>query len=132
MQPRNGRWQPIVVVGQSVSTDWARRPTFFLPASTPKFGNKQVATPLLFFVTNWCLEPGQEISKVTPSLLCLYLCRPHTSCMCARFNCVANCAAFLAPPFLRTTGSAWVQHELSARRRLALERVPVQPGTTEC
>ena len=37
-EPRNGRWQPVVVVGQRVAPG-ARRPTLWLPPRTPGFGD---------------------------------------------------------------------------------------------
>ena len=56
-EPRNGRWQPVVVVGQTVPASWGHRPTLFLPRSTSGFGGP-APKPLLLFATNWCLEPG--------------------------------------------------------------------------
>ncbi len=59
-QPRNGRWQPIVVVGERPEAA-GRPPAFFLPPGTPAFSDPQVSKPLLFFITNWCLEPGAAL-----------------------------------------------------------------------
>jgi hypothetical protein len=58
-QPRNGRWQPIVIVGQQPPTG-SNRPAFMLPANTAGFNDAKKSRPLLLFVTNWCLEPGLE------------------------------------------------------------------------
>lgn len=59
-QPRNGRWQPVVIVGQQPKAD-GRPPAFFLPPNTPGFSDPQASKPLLFFITNWCLEPGPSL-----------------------------------------------------------------------
>ena len=61
-QPRNGRWQPVVIVGQvpDVQDGGGYRPVLVLPPSTPGFRDSKQATPVLFFVTNWCLEPGAD------------------------------------------------------------------------
>ncbi len=59
-QPRNGRWQPTVVVGERPETG-GRAPTFFLPPGTPAFSDPEVSKPVLFFITNWCLEPGAAL-----------------------------------------------------------------------
>lgn len=58
MQPRNGRWQPVVMVGELPTTVGGAPPSFVLPPSTPGFVDAAKPTPLLLFVTNWCLEPG--------------------------------------------------------------------------
>jgi hypothetical protein len=60
-QPRNGRWQPVVVVGQTPPAG-TPPPAFFLPPSTTGFGNPAVSKPLLWFTTNWCLEPGSGVT----------------------------------------------------------------------
>lgn len=56
-QPRNGRWQPVVVIGQEPPPG-ASRPAIMLPTKTAGFTNPHASKPLLLFVTNWCLEPG--------------------------------------------------------------------------
>jgi hypothetical protein len=61
-QPRNGRWQPIVVVGERPAEAGGRPPAFFLPPRTPGFASPRVSKPLLFFITNWCLEPGAALA----------------------------------------------------------------------
>ena len=45
-QPRNGRWQPVVVVGQLPPPGGAR-PTLVLPPSTPGFTSSTTAKPVL-------------------------------------------------------------------------------------
>ena len=68
-EPRNGRWQPVVIVGQTPVAAVAaaagaagaaagRRPAFVLPPATARFADARVARPVLFFATNWCLAPG--------------------------------------------------------------------------
>ena len=62
-EPRNGRWQPVVVVGQRVAPG-ARRPTLWLPPRTPGFGDGGGAgKALLSFRCDWCLAPGPAPNK---------------------------------------------------------------------
>ena len=61
-QARNGRWQPVVIVGQIPGHGWEHRPTLVLPARTRGFGEEE-AKPLLLFITNWCLEPGASADE---------------------------------------------------------------------
>ena len=56
-QPRNGRWQPVVLVGQRPAAG-GHRPTILLPPRTAGFGNAAAPKPVLLFTTNWCLQPG--------------------------------------------------------------------------
>ena len=37
-EPRNGRWQPVVIVGETSAAAPGRRPTLYLPPRTPGFG----------------------------------------------------------------------------------------------
>ena len=57
-ESRNGRWQPVVVIGQIPTPLWPRRPAIVLAPSTAGFNDPSVAKPVLLFITNWCLEPG--------------------------------------------------------------------------
>jgi hypothetical protein len=59
-QPRNGRWQPIVIFGEPPKQPGGARPTLWLPPGT--FTDAGSAQPVIFFVTNWCLEPGPGLS----------------------------------------------------------------------
>lgn len=69
-EPRNGRWQPVVLVGER-PTGGSSRPLLFIPAGTSAFANVMKPTPLLWYWTNWCLEPGPGVSRLpadcTPS-----------------------------------------------------------------
>ena len=67
--PRNGRWQPVVLVGQRVKQG-GRRPTLFLPPSTPGFGDGPSGRALLTYRCDWCLAPGPDPAKVASG--CLY------------------------------------------------------------
>lgn len=59
-QPRNGRWQAVVIVGEKPD-DGGRQPTLYLPPNTFKEGH--VPRPVILFITNWCLEPGPALAK---------------------------------------------------------------------
>eukprot|EP00927_Polykrikos_kofoidii_P054845 TRINITY_DN491_c0_g1_i1.p1 TRINITY_DN491_c0_g1~~TRINITY_DN491_c0_g1_i1.p1 ORF type:complete len:873 (-),score=139.97 TRINITY_DN491_c0_g1_i1:160-2724(-) len=59
-EPRNGRWQPIVVVGELPIGGDDRRPTLVLPPSTPGFDDPKKSRPVISFWTNWCLKPGPK------------------------------------------------------------------------
>jgi hypothetical protein len=54
----------VVVVGQAPTASWMHRPAFVLPPSSPRFSDGTAAKPVLFFVTNWCLEPGAGVDAV--------------------------------------------------------------------
>ena len=64
--PRNGRWQPTVIVGEIDRSsshgddDVPLRPTLWLPPRTPLFSVAAGASalPLISFTCNWCLAPG--------------------------------------------------------------------------
>eukprot|EP01052_Picozoa_sp_SAG31_P000913 SAG31_NODE_28_length_32713_cov_39.100509_23_plen_334_part_01 len=66
-EPRNGRWQPVVIVGQRPPAG-ERPPTLHLPPDTAAFGDPNATRPLLLFITNWCLAPGPGLS--VPALGC--------------------------------------------------------------
>ena len=72
-QPRNGRWQPVVVVGQTPPAG-TPPPTFFLPPSSAGFDDPEGSKPLLHFITNWCLEPGAGVA--VPALGCSTAAQP--------------------------------------------------------
>eukprot|EP00927_Polykrikos_kofoidii_P029249 TRINITY_DN2532_c0_g2_i1.p1 TRINITY_DN2532_c0_g2~~TRINITY_DN2532_c0_g2_i1.p1 ORF type:complete len:844 (+),score=112.04 TRINITY_DN2532_c0_g2_i1:34-2532(+) len=60
-EPRNGRWQPVVVFGeQPVPSDDGRRPTLVLPPKTPGYSDPKHSRPVISFWTNWCLKPGPK------------------------------------------------------------------------
>eukprot|EP00035_Acanthoeca_spectabilis_P008053 m.147870 g.147870 ORF g.147870 m.147870 type:complete len:818 (+) comp14196_c0_seq3:71-2524(+) len=63
-EPRNGRWQPVVIVGQRPTDSWPHRPTIVLPPNSPLFQNSAVAKPVIVFTTNWCLAPGSDEANV--------------------------------------------------------------------
>ena len=60
VEPRNGRWQPIVIVGEEPSSGADSAPALVLAPSTAGFTDAKTPTPVLLFVTNWCLAPGVE------------------------------------------------------------------------
>lgn len=62
-EPRNGRWQPTVVIGEE-TMGTLRRATFVLPPSTPGFTNEDEAKTMIAFQTDWCLSPGADINRV--------------------------------------------------------------------
>lgn len=68
-EPRNGRWQPTVIVGETPGPD-GRRPTFVLPPATPGFTNKAKFRPVMAFWTNWCLSYGPEENKTFKDSWC--------------------------------------------------------------
>lgn len=72
-EPRNGRWQPTVIVGQRPPAG-ERPPTLYLPPQTAGFGDPHATRPLLLFLTNWCLLPG-PLSQA-PALGCSSAAQP--------------------------------------------------------
>ena len=60
VEPRNGRWQPIVIVGEEPRSNADNPPALVLAPSTTGFTDAKTPTPVLLFVTNWCLAPGLD------------------------------------------------------------------------
>ena len=71
-EPRNGRWQPVVIDGERTNSSRGSssnysaalagmKATFVLPKSTASFGGPHVARTLLSFQTDWCLAPGGKL-----------------------------------------------------------------------
>lgn len=62
-EPRNGRWQPVVIVGEKVGPG-GLKPTLVLRPNTPRFTNAKAPRGMLVFQTDWCLAPGAEVAGV--------------------------------------------------------------------
>jgi hypothetical protein len=58
-ESRDGRWQPVVIVGEQIKSS-SLRPSLVLPPATPGFGDAQSLRPLIRFQTDWCLAAGAE------------------------------------------------------------------------
>ena len=64
VEPRNGRWQPIVIVGEEPRSNADNPPALVLAPSTTGFTDAKTPTPVLLFVTNWCLAPGLDVDGI--------------------------------------------------------------------